>query len=126
MNMPFELGVDYGGRAYNDQLEDKKFLILETNRYDFQKAISDLAGVDIKSHNNEPQTLVRRVRNWLRSATGKDDIDGPTAIWYEFGDFEGALYDKLTDEGFSDEDINDLPVIEYIDHARSWVSGKAE
>ena len=38
MNMPFELGVDYGTRLHgSSRMRTKKFLILETNRYEFKK-----------------------------------------------------------------------------------------
>lgn len=42
MNMPFELGVDYGLRNSGiSKLRGKQFLILEAVRYDYLKAISD-------------------------------------------------------------------------------------
>ena len=51
LNMPFELGIDYGCRQYFGQgRESKKILVLEEARYRYQTAISDLAGCDIESH----------------------------------------------------------------------------
>ena len=66
MNMPFELGIDYGARLLSSTLmNEKKFLILEKERYDYMRSLSDLSGVDIKSHRNEPEEIVRAVRDWI-------------------------------------------------------------
>ena len=47
MNMPFELGIDYGcQKLKGGKWSQKKILILEKERYRFQKAISDLSGSD--------------------------------------------------------------------------------
>lgn len=58
-NMPYELGLDIGATEYgNKQLRTKKILILDTERYHYQKVLSDIAGQDIASHNNDAQTLI--------------------------------------------------------------------
>lgn len=64
LNMPFELGIDYGLRKFADNyLQEKNFLVLEKDRFNYAKAISDISGVDIKSHNNDPIKIIRGVRN---------------------------------------------------------------
>jgi len=35
------------------------------DQHEFQKAISDLAGIDIKRHKNKPPEIVRAVRDWF-------------------------------------------------------------
>lgn len=58
MNMPFELGIDYGLRKSGiERLDTKQFLILEAKKYDYQKAISDINGFDIKVHENKTLKL---------------------------------------------------------------------
>ncbi len=53
MNMPFELGIDYGCQKLKEgQWEDKRILILENERYRYQAALSDLSGSDIKKHDD--------------------------------------------------------------------------
>lgn len=43
--MPFELGLDHGCARFGDgQLGGKSILILEKNRYDYQKGLSDISG----------------------------------------------------------------------------------
>ena len=47
LNMPFELGLDYGLRRFDSEFSDKRSLILETKEYEYMKAISDINGFDI-------------------------------------------------------------------------------
>jgi hypothetical protein len=123
MNMPFELGIEYGSRLFGSApLDRKKCLILEKGQYDFMRALSDLSGVDIKSHANEPDEVVRAVRNWFVETVGLRRVASPKVIWYTFTDFADAFYDARMAEGFTDEDLNMMPVPEYIDFIRDWVA----
>ena len=123
MNMPFELGVEYGCRLFgNSPLDSKKCLILEKDQHEFRKAISDLSGIDIKSHDNEPRRVVRAVRDWFVETVGLRGIGSPTVIWYRFTDFAFDFYGSQIRAGSSDEDLNMMPVPEYIDFIRTWVA----
>ena len=52
--MPFGLGVDIGSREHGSaNLKTKQFLILERERFRYQKVLSNIAGNDIKSHEFE-------------------------------------------------------------------------
>lgn len=122
LNMPFELGIDYGCRRFGSQrLQEKRFLILEKGAYDYRKALSNLAGVDIKSHDDEPIKIVRAIRNWFVETVGLKKVDSPTVIWYKFNDFTSDFYSRRHQEGFSDEDLNMMPVPEYIDFIKGWI-----
>lgn len=67
-NMPLELGVFLGAKYYgNSQQKRKACLILDSERYRYQKFMSDIAGQDIKAHENDPRKVISVVRNWLRS-----------------------------------------------------------
>jgi hypothetical protein len=86
LNMPFELGIDYGVRKFAAGFAGKKFLVLSKTRFDYAKAISDLSGVDIKSHNEEVRRIIRVVRNWLRQyITGT--VTAPSIIEEQFNYF---------------------------------------
>jgi len=127
LNMPFELGVDYGTREHgSEEMGDKKCLILEENPYEYQKALSDLSGVDIKNHNNEADEIVRSVRDWFYETAGFDEADYPKVIWNQFNDFTADLFeDRLTEDIPEEdviEDIERMPVSEYIDSVEEWVS----
>lgn len=66
-NMPFELGLFLGAKWFGDDAQRRKnTLILDGDRYRYQRFISDIAGQDIKAHRNEPEVLIRAVRDWLR------------------------------------------------------------
>lgn len=59
LNMPFELGMDFGCRHYGGHpFSTKVILVLEKQRFRYQAAISDLAGIDIEAHRGKysPQT----------------------------------------------------------------------
>jgi hypothetical protein len=122
LNMPFELGIDYGSRRFaSNYLKEKKYLILEKRAFDYRKALSDISGVDIKSHDNKPAKLVQTIRNWFVETVNLSDMVGPTAIWYKFNDFASDFYTRRQNEGFSDEDLNMMPIREYINFIKSWL-----
>jgi hypothetical protein len=121
LNMPFELGIDYGCRQYFGRgRQEKKILILEEKRYRHQIAISDLAGCDIAIHDGNYQKAVRKVRNWLANEAG---IDAPGArkILDAYVDFQGWHYAQQRAAGFSDEDIQDYPTKELLTSMGRWV-----
>lgn len=122
MNMPFELGIEYGCRVFGGaSLGTKKCLVLEKDPYEFQKAISDLSGIDIKQHGNEPRNVVRAVRDWFVATVRLRDVQSATQIWYSFEDFASDFYDKRKADGYTDEDLNMMPPPEYIDFIRRWL-----
>ena len=65
-NMPLELGICYGAINFgNKKQKDNKFLIIESQRFRYQKFISDLAGQDIRAHNDNIFEAISIVRNFL-------------------------------------------------------------
>lgn len=123
LNMPFELGIDYGLRLFgNGTYRTKALLILEGRRYDFQKALSDLAGVDVKCHNGEPGDVVLALRNWFVECSHARDLPSASQIWYRFTDFASDFYDSRKAKGFNDKDLNMMPVPEYLDEIADWIA----
>jgi hypothetical protein len=123
LNMPFELGIEYGCRLFgSSRHHGKKCLVLEKDQYEFQKAISDLSGIDIKHHNNEPVGMVRAVRNWFVETVGLRHVHSAARIWYRFTDFASDFYDARVRDGFTDEDLNIMPIPEYVDFIQTWVA----
>lgn len=121
-NLPFELGLAHGSRIFGERaMRQKRCLILEKDPHTFKAALSDLGGVDIKSHANSPQELVRAVRNWFAETAGLRGAKGPTALWYHFNDFTEALWVARKRDGYSRSDLNMMPIPEYIDFIRDWV-----
>jgi hypothetical protein len=127
MNMPFELGIDYGSRQHGpDFMQSKKCLILEKEPHDFKRALSDLSGVDIKSHGNEPDEVVRAVRDWFYETVGLRDAPYPKVIWFRFSDFTTSLFEARLAEGIPaddvKEDIERMPIPEYLNCVADWVA----
>lgn len=122
LNMPFELGIDFGCRVFSDNgLNEKRFLILEKENYNYMKAISDINGFDIKSHNNNPQGVIKAVRNWFVETIDYKNAKSPTVIWYDFTDFYAKLYDLKISEGFINDEIDFMPIPELIQHINDWM-----
>lgn len=122
LNMPFELGIDYGCRQYFGQQRDqKKILILEEQSYRYLAAISDLAGCDIQSHSGRFDIAVRKVRNWLVNEANVA-ADGSSRIVASYFDFQEWHYERQLAAGFSEDDILDYPTGELLTAMKLWVT----
>lgn len=123
LNMPFELGIDYGCRRIaKDHLSTKRSLILENRRNDIQKALSDLNGVDIKCHNNKPARTVRALQHWLIETVGLSDVESPSVIWDKFNEFNYDFYERRKAQGYSKDDLRMMPIPQYIRFITQWVA----
>lgn len=122
LNMPFELGLDYGGRLYGPKgLRDKVMLVLEAKPHRYKAALSDLSGADAECHHNEPYRVIGVVRNWLKNVC-LPKADGPARIEAAFTQFMSDDYVALSAEGFSPARIESLPVSELMDRMRDWLA----
>lgn len=123
LNMPFELGIDYACRRIpSGHLRRKKFLVLGAKPHDYKTALSDLAGVDAKSHGNKPEKAVLALRNWFVDTVHLQEADSATVVWYQFTDFTADFYEQRKKEGFSKGDLKMMPVREYIAFIRKWIN----
>ena len=62
-NMPFELGLFVGAARFGARDQRRKVcLILDRERYRFQKFISDIAGQDIAAHQDDPELAIKALR----------------------------------------------------------------
>lgn len=65
-NMPLELGLFLGAKRYGVGRQIRKScLILDTQPFRYQKFISDIAGHDITSHENDFRRAIAKVQDWL-------------------------------------------------------------
>lgn len=126
MNMPFELGIDYGLRNSGiPKLRDKQFLILEAVKYDYMKAISDINGFDLKVHSNETEKIFECLKSWL-SETLKIKKQAPALkTFYDFIDFNSSLFNEKVAE-FKRDDlaknyIEKISIPEYIEEIRERI-----
>jgi hypothetical protein len=65
-NMPLELGIFLGAKAFGSSEDQAKVaIILDTDRYRYQKFISDIAGQDIRAHGGRAEEAICEVRDFL-------------------------------------------------------------
>lgn len=116
MNMPYELGIDYGLRVSGNQgLDEKRFLILGSKKYDYMKAISDLNGFDIDYHEDNTQKVFYCIREWIDSIRSTEILPS-LKLYYKFMDFNAWLYDKLKHmhgEEVAFDYLNEMRIDEY-------------
>jgi hypothetical protein len=89
--MPFELGLFVAAQRFGSGKQKQKVsLILDRDRYRFQKFLSDIAGQDIQDHQQSDDTETRRVGDWLRSQSDRP-LPGGTEIVTRYRRFRSAL-----------------------------------
>lgn len=114
MNMPFELGLDYGLNG-----SKKVFLIFENEQYKLKKALSDINGWDVRSHNNDSEKLMMEFRKWIvaENKSISKDLKSYSAsdIWYQYNDFYGSFSDHMNAHHMKDEEISVAEYMQYID-----------
>lgn len=115
LNMPFEIGLDFGCKKYgNSEQQKKDILILASEQYHYQKALSDLSGVDIMVHKDDNEEMVRRVREWLY--TKENTVKQPTKIWDDYNAFMAYLEGDL-----QERDIKNMAIPEYINKVKEYI-----
>ena len=71
LNMPFELGIDYGLRTSGiGSLATKCFLVLDEEQHRLRQALSDINGWDPSAHRGNPEVAMKVVRSWLVQQAG--------------------------------------------------------
>lgn len=68
--MPLELGLFLGAKRFGGSAQKaKRLLILDIERFRYQRFISDLAGMDIHEHQGDPVRALRETRDWLANVS---------------------------------------------------------
>jgi hypothetical protein len=117
-NMPLELGIDLGCKAYHPQCADKSLLIFDSEQHRFQKFVSDIGGQDIHQHGNDVKTAVIRVRNWLRTESGRSSIPGGATIYSRYQMYRQDLPGICADLRL---DISDLAFADFCFTVAEWL-----
>ena len=66
--MPLELGLFLGAKTFGPRGRRAKVcLILDRQKYRYQKFCSDIAGQDIEAHDGKPKIAIKAVRDWLQT-----------------------------------------------------------
>jgi hypothetical protein len=121
MNMPFELGMDHACRRFGEeQMTKKAILVLEQDRYDYQRALSDISGWDIHAHGGDYQKAVRHVRSWLVAQAGAEAV-GASLIQGKYAAFQEWYWERELAAGSSEDDIKDYPTSEFVRAMHDWM-----
>ncbi len=132
LNMPFELGIDFGLRSFDNSYSSKKALILETDEYEYMKALSDINGYDIKSHEDDIEKLIQCLRSWFAETVQARNLNSSSKIYADFILYNRNLFDKKVlkyrsghssteAEKFAKDEIEELTIPEYIDEVKEWL-----
>jgi hypothetical protein len=117
-NMPFELGVFLGAKRFGDEVQkQKRCLVLDVERYRYQKFISDLSGMDIREHEAEPLRAIQCVRDWLANVSRRS-LPSAKLLQEAYSKFltkKPAIADGL---GF---DPTAIPYVDYERMVMAWL-----
>lgn len=118
-NMPFELGIFLGAKYFgNKQNNEKICVILEKNRYSYQKCISDISGQDVKCHQGKPKVLVNIIRVWLANNSRRRSILVGEGLYDKYKTFRKWLPRQCKEKGLS---IQMLPFVSYAELVCKWI-----
>lgn len=121
MNMPFELGLDHACRRFGENdLNTKSILVLEWDRYDYQRVLSDISGWDIKAHEGDFERAIRHVRSWLIAQAGADNV-GAALVQGKYLAFQEWYWETQLANGSSEEDIREYETHEMIRAMSNWM-----
>ena len=117
-NMPFELGLFLAAKQFGgDDHSKKRALVVDVEPYRYQRFLSDLNGMDIMTHNGDPITLARVVRNWLANASRRRLIPD-LAVFTLLQNFLRELPKLAKIKGY---DANDIPYVDFEYLVTDWL-----
>ena len=118
-NMPLKLGMFLGAKRFGkSEQKAKACLVLDRDRYRYHTFMSDIAGQDIKSHENSDSNALKVVTDWLRNVSGRKTIPGGTEILARYRLFNLQL------PGVSEElrlTIEEMAFFDYTNIVSIWL-----
>lgn len=121
-NMPLELGLFLGAKAFSDQPKQKKkrCLVLDRDPYRYQKFISDIAGQDIRHHGDDARKALRITRDWLAAASDRT-LPGPVETECLYDEFRKELPAVLAMLALRSDEIQ---FVEYVKITMEWLADR--
>ncbi len=118
-NMPFELGIFLAAKHFGENGQVKKnCLVFEKQSHSYEKYISDIKGQDISSHNNDPKTIITKIRDWLKTNSKSKSLPGGSALWNEYRDFNRWLPNKCSSINLK---VAELTYLDYLELVYEWI-----
>ncbi len=121
-NMPLELGLFLGSKRFgNKNQKSKSCIIFDSEKFRYQKFISDIAGQDIYSHDNDPDTLIRNLRDWFDNHTSQDNLAGGEHIVEMYKNFLSSAPAICSSMRLQEKNITFKNLVFLM---KGWVDGK--
>lgn len=124
-NMPLELGLFLGAKRFGRGIQrQKSCLILDVERFRFQKFISDIAGQDISGHGGDIARAIKIVRDWLNDAmTASTTIPGGARIASRYEMFRNELPASCEKLHLK---VDELTFNDYVVQVEEWLKLNAQ
>lgn len=121
MNMPFELGIDFGCQKFGRKpCNTKLILVLEEKPHSYDVGLSDFSGRDVGVHNGNYTEAIRKVRNWFVTQ-GVTNPGSASKIIAGYEDFQEWYYERQESLGFTEDDILDYSTNELLAGINDWM-----
>lgn len=118
-NMPYELGLFAGAREFGKgKQREKCSLIFERNRYELQKCLSDLAGVDARTHDHDSRKAISNVRDWLSAQIPTQIIPGGIEMFNRYSRFQKAITPQLEKQRIQ---YSEMTFVNYCRLVEEWL-----
>jgi hypothetical protein len=119
-NMPFELGIFLGARKFGSSLQKRKScLILDRDQHRYQVFCSDIAGQDIRAHNNNVGRAITVVRNWLQAnIKPSKTLQGPGLVVARYAAFRRQFPSLCRQYGLRS---SELTFLDYRQLVTTWI-----
>lgn len=119
-NMPLELGLFLGAKCFGGADQGEKVqMIQDSEKFRYQKFISDLAGMDMKAHANNPRKVIANIHSVLKTSTKRTTIPAKKRLHVSYDGFRTALPELLDQE---DLDLDEILFAELENLIIAWVN----
>ena len=97
--MPLELGADLGRRLKGPAAQRRRrIFVLDAIAHRYDQTLSDISGMDIEAHGNDPARLIKSVRDWLNGGRDKEaPLPGSSAIFEDYAAFQLLVPDIIAE-----------------------------
>lgn len=119
-NMPLELGIFIGAhhfappKHYN---RNKKFIVMDSEPFRYQKFISDINGQDIKAHDLREEKIIQHVRDFLATSS-RTHLSGADYLTEQFNVFKDRLPEICRQLKWT---VGRLTFIDYVNCIKVWL-----
>jgi len=120
-NMPLELGIFIGAhhfapaKHYN---QNKKFMVMDSEPFRYQKFISDINGQDIKAHSLKEEKIIQHVRDFLATSS-RAQLAGSEYLLEQYTLFKSQLPAICHQLKWT---VDQLTFVDFVDCINVWLA----